>query len=98
MRLGIKPTVDLIFKALFGDERHVGLTRSFLNAILAEIGRPTASTLEILNPFRPGHFSADKDIVLDIQALDEDMVLSSFAISRNCKVKASSLDRGSKYR
>jgi predicted transposase/invertase (TIGR01784 family) len=72
MKLGIKPTVDLIFKAIFGDENHTGLTRSLLNAILSEIGRPRAASVEILNPFRPGHFSDDKDAVLDVRARDEE--------------------------
>ena len=71
MKLGIRPTVDLIFKAIFGDERHANITRSFLNDILVEIGRPRAASLEILNPFRPGHFSGDKDIVLDVRAVDD---------------------------
>jgi len=71
MKLGIKPTVDLIFKAIFGDERHAGITKSFLNDILVEIGRPKAASLEILNPFRPGHFNSDRGIVLDVRALDE---------------------------
>lgn len=71
MKLGIRPTVDLIFKAIFGDENHTGLTRSFLNAILSEIGRPRAASVEILNPFRPGHFSDEKDSVLDVRARDE---------------------------
>jgi predicted transposase/invertase (TIGR01784 family) len=71
MTLGIKPTIDIIFKAIFGDERHSELTRSFLNDILAEIGRPKAASLQILNPFRSGRFSDDKDIVLDVRARDE---------------------------
>jgi hypothetical protein len=48
MKLGIKATVDVIFKALFGDERHPGLTRSLVNDILREIGRPPAVSLKSL--------------------------------------------------
>ncbi|MDP3176855.1 MAG: Rpn family recombination-promoting nuclease/putative transposase [Spirochaetaceae bacterium] len=72
MKLGIKPTVDIVFKKLLGSEEHIGLTLSFLNAVLERAGRPKAASLAILNPFRPGEFRGDKDCVLDIRARDQE--------------------------
>jgi predicted transposase/invertase (TIGR01784 family) len=71
MVLGVRATVDLVFKKIFGSREHAWLTLSFLNAVLAEIGRPLARSVDILNPYEAGLFEASKDSVLDIKAEDE---------------------------
>ena len=72
MKLGIKATVDLVFKTVFGNEAHAGLTASLVNSVLERAGRRKAASLAILNPIRLGLFREDKDIVLDIRAVDEE--------------------------
>lgn len=71
MKIGIKPTVDVVFKTVFGSEEHSGVTAEFLNAILEHEGRAKARSLTILNPLRLGQFHGDKDAVLDVRAEDE---------------------------
>jgi predicted transposase/invertase (TIGR01784 family) len=71
MILGIKPTVDVVFKKLFGSPEHADLTLSFVNSILPLVGKARAATIEILNPFRLAEFQGDKEIVVDIRAKDE---------------------------
>lgn len=71
MELGIKATVDVVFKKVFGSREHSRVALSFLNALLAEIGRPMARSIDILDPYETGRFFANKDTILDIKAEDE---------------------------
>ncbi|MFZ4618257.1 MAG: PD-(D/E)XK nuclease family transposase [Rectinemataceae bacterium] len=50
MQIGIKPTVDIVFKKLFGSTDHKDLTLHFLNELLPLAGREPVSSLTILNP------------------------------------------------
>jgi predicted transposase/invertase (TIGR01784 family) len=68
--IGIKPTVDVVFKKLFGSPEHAGLTLSFVNSILHLAGKPLAASLEIVNPFRLAEFQGDKEIIVDVRARD----------------------------
>ena len=68
MPLGIKPTVDFVFKKVFGSPENVSVLIGLLNAIL-ELPRPIVQ-VEILNPFSYQDFAADKLIVLDVRARD----------------------------
>ena len=49
MPLGIRPTVDFVFKLLFGNRRNVDLLIHLLNSVLRPIH--PIQTVEILNPF-----------------------------------------------
>ncbi|MFZ2635240.1 MAG: Rpn family recombination-promoting nuclease/putative transposase [Rectinemataceae bacterium] len=69
--LGIRPTVDIVFKLLFGNADHPGLTVSLLNAILPVLGRPRVRSVQILNPYTLAEFSREKEIVVDVRARDE---------------------------
>ena len=71
MKAGIKPTVDVVFKRIFGSPESSHLTLSFLNDLLSLVGRPKAASLEILNPWRLGEFRDDKEIAVDVRAKDE---------------------------
>ena len=66
--LGIKPTIDFVFKKLFGSPENVGILIGLLNAIL-KLPRPIEH-VEIVNPFSYQEFADDKLIVLDIRARD----------------------------
>ena len=63
MVLGIQPTVDVVFKKLFGSPEHSELTLSFVNSILPLVGKGKATSLEIINPFRLAEFQGDREIL-----------------------------------
>ncbi len=66
--LGIKPTVDFVFKKVFGSPENVSVLIGLLNAILK---RPHPIVhVKILNPFSYKDFEDEKLIVLDIRARD----------------------------
>ncbi|HEY9594592.1 MAG TPA: Rpn family recombination-promoting nuclease/putative transposase [Spirochaetia bacterium] len=71
MKLGIKLTVDVVFKTVFADEAHTRLTTCLVNSVLEQAGRPRAARLTLLNPYRLGQFHDDKDVILDVRAVDE---------------------------
>ena len=71
MKLVIKLTVDVVSKTVFADKKHSGLTTSLVNALLEQAGRPRATDLLLLNPYRLGQFLDDKHAILDIRAVDE---------------------------
>ncbi len=68
MLLGIKPTVDFVFKKVFGSPENVPVLIGLLNAIL-KLAHPIVHA-EILNPFSYQEFADDKLVVLDIRARD----------------------------
>ena len=68
MPLGIDPTVDYVFKKLFGSQENSDLLVHLLNAILAPKWPIVA--VEILNPFNAKDFEEDKLSILDVKALD----------------------------
>ena len=68
MPLGIKPTVDFVFKKVFGSPENSGALIGLLNAVLS-LPNPITQ-VEILNPFSYQEFADDKLIVLDVRARD----------------------------
>jgi predicted transposase/invertase (TIGR01784 family) len=68
MLLGIKPTVDFVFKKVFGSPENIPVLIGLLNAIL-KLAHPIVH-VEILNPFSYQEFADDKLVVLDIRARD----------------------------
>ncbi len=68
LTLGIKPTVDFVFKKIFGSPENAGALIELLNAIL-DVREPIAE-VEILNPFSHQDFADHKLIVLDVRARD----------------------------
>ena len=69
MPLGIYPTVDYVFKRLFGDPANADLLIHLLNAVLRPAVPIVAVTIE--NPFLEKEWEEDKLSVLDILATDE---------------------------
>ncbi len=72
MVLGIKPTVDFVFKKVFGSPENVSVLIRLLNAIL-KLAHPIVH-VQILNPFSYKEFADDKLIVLVIRARDSAVV------------------------
>ena len=68
MLLGIKPTVDFVFKKVFGSPENIPVLIGLLNAIL-KLVHPIVH-VEILNPFSYQEFADEKLVVLDIRARD----------------------------
>jgi predicted transposase/invertase (TIGR01784 family) len=68
MPLGIHPTVDFVFKLLFGDTRNVDLLIHLLNSVL-DLEHPIVE-VTILNPFNDKEFDDDKLSIVDIKARD----------------------------
>lgn len=68
MPLGIKPTVDFVFKKIFGSPQNSAALIGLLNAIL-DLPHPIVA-VEILNPFSYQEFAESKLIVLDVRCRD----------------------------
>jgi predicted transposase/invertase (TIGR01784 family) len=66
MPLGIDPTVDYVFKKLFGDPANSDLLIHVLNAVL-DLPQPIVD-VTILNPFNEQEFDEDKTSILDLKA------------------------------
>ena len=69
MPIGICPTVDFVFKLLFGNPKHSRIAIHFLNAILQHLLK--VSELVFLNPIQEQETEDDKLSILDILATDE---------------------------
>ena len=68
MPLGIRPTVDFVFKLLFGSSENVDLLIHLLNSVLQP--NSPIEEVEILNPFNEKSFADDKLSVVDVKARD----------------------------
>jgi predicted transposase/invertase (TIGR01784 family) len=68
---GINPTVDYIFKMLFGSEANVALLISLLQAVLNPPDEQRLTAVTILNPFNDKESLDDKLSILDIKARDQ---------------------------
>ena len=68
MAIGIDPTVDYVFKLLFGSPEHPAITLHFLNAILGD--EIQIVEVEILNPILGKEDDIDKLSILDVAARD----------------------------
>jgi predicted transposase/invertase (TIGR01784 family) len=70
-RAKISPTQDLFVRWLFGEETHVELTKSFINAVLEDAEQPLVKELRIKSPFIMSECRSTKMPVTDIEAADE---------------------------
>ena len=108
MVLGIRPTVDFVFKKTFGDPANRVALVSLLNAVL-DLPEPITDVV-IENPFRYEEFDGDKLSVLDVLATDtagaryhiEMQVTSTATIARRlvyyaCSQVTGQLCRGQDY-
>ncbi len=69
MPIGICPTVDFVFKLLFGNPKHSRIAIHFLNAILQHLLK--VREIKLLNPIHEQEAEDDKQSILDILATDE---------------------------
>jgi len=67
--IGIRPTVDFVFKRLFSSPEHPRITIHFLNAILGPLLQ--IRSVEMCNPFLNKETEDDKLAILDILAKDD---------------------------
>ncbi|WP_261363403.1 Rpn family recombination-promoting nuclease/putative transposase [Roseiconus lacunae] len=68
MPLGIRPTVDFVFKLLFGSLENTDLLIHLLNAVLKP--ESPIEEVEILNPYNDKMFEDDKLSIVDVKARD----------------------------
>jgi predicted transposase/invertase (TIGR01784 family) len=67
----VKPTNDVAFKKIFGNEEKKEILISFLNAVLDLSGDHEIEDLAILNPYQTPKIEALKDTLLDVKARDK---------------------------
>nr|WP_162839393.1 Rpn family recombination-promoting nuclease/putative transposase [Ferroacidibacillus organovorans] len=64
----LKPSVDFVFKRIFGIEENKDILLDFLNAVFESANEPGVTEIEILNPYLDKTTVYDKMSVLDIKA------------------------------
>ncbi len=70
MKHRIDPTVDCVFKALLGNEKHKNLLIHFLNAVLEPPDNERISEVVIIDPYNEREFETDKLSIVDVKAKD----------------------------
>lgn len=70
-RRKINPTVDIIFKAIFGAEKRKKLLIDFLNCLFIESKMVPIEEVVIQNPYTGHERLTDKEIILDIKVKDK---------------------------
>ncbi|MDO4583246.1 MAG: Rpn family recombination-promoting nuclease/putative transposase [Planctomycetia bacterium] len=68
----VLPTQDVFIHYLFTSEGSEGVLLSFVNAVLADAGRPLVEKIYIKNTFNPQRFTEDKWFINDIKGVDEE--------------------------
>lgn len=71
----LQPTVDFVFKRIFGAEENIDVLLAFVNAVFESAEVPLITSVEILNPFLDKGALHDKMSVLDIRARTESGML-----------------------
>ncbi len=71
MVIGIRPTVDCVFKNLFGSDKNKDLLLCLLNAIQKASKEDIIVSIELLNPFNLQNYKPSKLSILDIKAKNE---------------------------
>ncbi|MCL2346754.1 MAG: Rpn family recombination-promoting nuclease/putative transposase [Planctomycetaceae bacterium] len=66
-----KPTSDLFTAVLWSAPKNEPILRSFINAVLTDIGMTPIVKATVLNPFNIKEFAANKAIILDVRVKDE---------------------------
>ena len=71
MKHKIDPTVDCVFKAIFGSEENKNVCIHFLNSILELKGKDKIRSITIKNPYNQRDFKKDKLSIIDVRVEDE---------------------------
>ncbi|MDO4573907.1 MAG: Rpn family recombination-promoting nuclease/putative transposase [Planctomycetia bacterium] len=69
--LPLSPTMDVVFQYIFSSEGSEEGLLSFLNAVMVHSGKPLLREVTVLNPFNVRRFREDKELIMDIRAVDE---------------------------
>ncbi|NQZ12159.1 MAG: Rpn family recombination-promoting nuclease/putative transposase [Algicola sp.] len=69
MKHYINPTIDFVFKILFGSLENIDLLLDFLNRTLQPAN--PIETIQILNPYNEREFETDKLSIVDVRVVDE---------------------------
>jgi len=67
----IDPTVDCVFKAILGSNKHINLLLNFLNSVCKDDISSPITDLTILNPYNEKEFLLDKMSIIDVKANDK---------------------------
>ncbi len=73
MPLGIRPTIDFVFKLLFGNPENVDLLIHLLNSVL-DPEHPIVEVV-IMNPYNDKSYDEDKLSIVDVKARDSTGVI-----------------------
>ncbi|OFW77924.1 MAG: hypothetical protein A2201_08820 [Alicyclobacillus sp. RIFOXYA1_FULL_53_8] len=76
----LKPTVDFVFKRIFGADENKDVLVDFLNAVFESAGQAQVSAVEILNPYIDKDAFSDKLAILDVRARTESGTLINIEI------------------
>ncbi|MDO4585567.1 MAG: Rpn family recombination-promoting nuclease/putative transposase [Planctomycetia bacterium] len=68
----VLPTQDVFIHYLFTSPDSEEILLSFVNAVLADAGRPVVEKINIANTFNPQRFTDDKWFINDIKAVDKE--------------------------
>ncbi|MBI3259514.1 MAG: Rpn family recombination-promoting nuclease/putative transposase [Ignavibacteriae bacterium] len=67
----LDPKNDLVFRKIFGTEKHKGIPMDFLNAVFALKGKERIVDLEFLNPRQAPEIEARKESIVDVLVQDQ---------------------------
>jgi predicted transposase/invertase (TIGR01784 family) len=66
----IDPRTDFAFKKIFGSPEGLEPLKSFIESVMGLEGEQRLASLELVNPYQPGHVSVLKRSYLDVKAVD----------------------------
>jgi len=106
----IDPTVDCVFRTLFGSNKNKALLLNFLNSIMGLKGDQQLKSLEIIDPYNMKTYLEDKQGIVDVKVTDargrvfqieiQNNVVNSLPsrmIHGQAKICASGLESGEDY-
>jgi predicted transposase/invertase (TIGR01784 family) len=73
-RKKIRPTSDVFARYLLSSPKCTHFTKSFINAVLEDAGKPPVTGVRILSPFNLKECIYDKESVMDVKVSDENGV------------------------
>ncbi len=67
----LSPTMDFVFKRLFGTDENRVVLQDFLNSVFMDAGQPKVAQVELLNPYLDKDLADDKLGIVDVRARTE---------------------------
>lgn len=78
----LDPLADSFIKYLFGSPERAHLLKDLINAVFLDSGRPPVVSVEILNPYTQKDLEVQREIYLDVKALDQEGRILNVEIQR----------------